>query len=57
MYQAGDAHYRPWYPRIRETLLKKQAADGSWSDDHGIGTQMAILILGVPYRFLPIYQR
>ncbi|MCE9545615.1 MAG: terpene cyclase/mutase family protein [Planctomycetia bacterium] len=57
MYQNGDAHYRPWYPRIRESLLKKQAADGSWAESNGIGTQMAILILGVPYRFLPIYQR
>ena len=57
MFQAGDAFYGPWYPRIRESLLKKQAADGSWADPHGIGTQVAILVLGIPYRFLPIYQR
>ena len=42
---------------IRESLLKKQAADGSWADQHGVGTQVAILVLGIPYRFLPIYQR
>jgi len=58
MYQAGDTYYRQWYPRIRDSLLKKQQiTDGSWPDPHGIGTQLAILILGVPYRFLPIYQR
>lgn len=57
MFQAGDQAYGPWYPRIRDSLLKKQAADGSWADQHGIGTQVAVLILGIPYRFLPIYQR
>jgi len=57
MFQAGDQFYGPWYPRIRESLLKKQAADGSWADQHGVGTQVAILVLGIPYRFLPIYQR
>lgn len=55
MYQAGDAFYQEWYPHIREALIARQRADGSWSKDHG--TPMAILILGVPYRFLPIYQR
>lgn len=57
MYQAGDVCYQDWYPKIRDALLKKQGADGTWTDGNNIGTQMAILILGVPYRFLPIYQR
>ncbi|MCY2932308.1 MAG: terpene cyclase/mutase family protein [Planctomycetota bacterium] len=57
MYQAGDAYYRQWYPRIRDSLLKKQQADGSWPVQNGVETQFAILILGIPYRFLPIYQR
>ena len=55
MYQAGEAFYQSWYPRIRESLIGKQRQDGSWSEEYG--TPMAILILGVPYRFLPIYQR
>lgn len=57
MYQAGDKQYQDWYPQIRDALLKLQTADGHWEDPQGIGTPMAILILGVPYRFLPIYQR
>ncbi|MCE5278985.1 MAG: prenyltransferase/squalene oxidase repeat-containing protein [Planctomycetaceae bacterium] len=57
MYQAGDKYYQQWYPRIRESLLKKQSPDGSWADGQNIGTQMAVLILGIPNRFLPIYQR
>ncbi len=62
MYQAGDATYQHWYPGIRNALLKKQRSDGGWYDggsgtSPAYGTSMAILILGVPYRYLPIYQR
>jgi len=61
MYQAGETHYQEWYPQIRDTLLPRQNKDGSWyapeCGDAGYGTAMAILILGVPYRYLPIYQR
>jgi hypothetical protein len=55
MYQAGEGHYQQWYPTIRDELIGKQRADGGWGDDYQ--TPMAVLILGVPYRFLPIYQR
>jgi len=63
MYQAGESYYQEWYPHIRDSLLAKQKPDGSWSAGGGeesdpcYGTSMSILILGVPYRFLPIYQR
>jgi squalene cyclase len=62
MYQAGDAYYQPWYPKIRDALLSKQRADGAWgSPDAGASpaysTSLSVLILGIPYRFLPIYQR
>lgn len=60
MYQAGEEHYDPWYAKIRDGLLNKQRKDGSWSGGRGgteYSTGMAILVLGVPYRFLPIYQR
>lgn len=59
MYQSGDDDFNYWYPRIADVLLSKQRTDGSWDVEHGsaYSTPMAILILGVPYRFLPIYQR
>jgi len=68
MYQAGDSYYQSWYPKIRDTLLAKQKADGSFGDAaeaknpratgvSTVNTAFSILILGVPYRFLPIYQR
>jgi hypothetical protein len=59
MYQFGDAEFQSWYPKISATVLSKQEGDGSWSGAHGkaYGTAMSILIIGVPYRYLPIYQR
>lgn len=55
MYQAGDKHFNKWYPKISEALLKKQKEDGSWGG--AVDTGFSILTLGVPYRFLPIYQK
>ncbi len=55
MYQAGDKHFNKWYPKISKTLLARQNEDGSWGNP--VNTGFAILTLGVPYRFLPIYQK
>lgn len=60
MVQAGDEHYAQWYPRIRDALIKRQNPDGSWAGGkkgHPHVTPMAIIILGTPYRYIPIYQR
>ncbi|NIP96654.1 MAG: terpene cyclase/mutase family protein [Akkermansiaceae bacterium] len=59
MYQAGESDFQAWYPKISATILSKQEQDGSWRGAHGqaYGTSLSILILGVPYRYLPIYQR
>jgi len=60
MYQAGESYYQEWYPRIAKALVARQRPDGRWPGgeaDEEYSTAMSILILGVPYRFLPIYQR
>jgi len=60
MVQAGDEQYAKWYPQIRDALIRLQKADGSWQEKdirYPHKTPMAIIILGTPYRFLPIYQR
>jgi hypothetical protein len=60
MVQAGQTQYKKWYPRIRDALILKQHVEGSWTGDSGckpLGTAMAIIVLGAPYRFIPIYQR
>ena len=57
MYQAGDEHFNRWYPKISKALLEKQNEDGSWGNKSPVETGFAILTLGVPYRYLPIYQK
>ena len=55
MVQAGDEQYAAWYPRIRDALISKQQANGSWGSSYG--TPMAIITLATPHRYIPIYQR
>lgn len=59
-YQAGDKYWDDYFPAARDQLLALQQGDGSWNGD-GIGqvygTSIALVILQLPYKFLPIYQR
>jgi hypothetical protein len=60
MYQASEREFKDWYPKIIKELLKSQDATGKiGTGAHGpvYSTSMSILVLGVPYRYLPIYQR
>jgi hypothetical protein len=59
-YMAGDKYWDEYFPQTRDQLLKMQGADGAWDGD-GIGktygTAIALIILQLPYKFLPVYQR
>jgi hypothetical protein len=57
-FMSGEENWREWWPRIRDVLLSKQDADGSWQGEggRGYGTAVALIILQMPYRYLPIYQ-
>ncbi|MEZ6197104.1 MAG: prenyltransferase/squalene oxidase repeat-containing protein [Planctomycetota bacterium] len=59
-YTAGDEYWAEYFPKFSELLLKQQKDDGSWTGD-GVGpvygTAIATLLLQLPYKFLPIYQR
>ena len=59
MFLAGGKYWANWYPAIRQDFLGKQQTSGSWSSENGeeYGTAMSLLILQVPNRFLPIFQR
>jgi hypothetical protein len=61
MVQAGEEHYAKWYPQIRDALVNIQQPDGSWIEGKSKGypnaTPMAIIILGTPHRYIPIYQQ
>jgi hypothetical protein len=69
-YQAGGKHWNDWHPKVRELLLSKQNADGSWdvppgtaeanlitSDNKTYSTALATLILNIYMHYLPAYQR
>lgn len=59
-YQAGEDYWGNYFPRASRLLLNEQNEDGSWTGD-GIGevygTAIALIILQMPFKLLPIYQR
>ena len=59
MWIRGGEDWMAWYPAIRDELVNKRAANGSWPDQIGpeYGTAMALIILQMPNNFLPIFQR
>lgn len=59
-YQAGDTYWNTYFPPVRDHLVKLQVADGHWDGNEigpVYGTSIALIILQLPYKFLPIYQR
>lgn len=60
MYLAGGEHWARWWPAIREDVISKQSANGSWLDHYAGGayaTSMSLIILQMPKRYLPIFQK
>jgi hypothetical protein len=60
MYLAGGDWWSQWWERARAELLSMQADDGSWVDHqagNAYATAMALIVLQMPNRFLPIFQR
>jgi hypothetical protein len=60
MYLAGGDAWARWWPAIREELVRTQAENGSWEDrsvGDSYGTAMALIILQMPKRYLPIFQK
>ncbi len=59
MYMAGPNYWNDWYPKIRDELLGVQKNNGCWEDNVGTiySTAVALIILQMPYNYLPILQR
>ena len=60
MYLAGGEYWEDWWPAIREQLIGAQSANGSWPDHYAGGTyatSMSLIILQMPKRYLPIFQK
>jgi hypothetical protein len=62
LYQAqsagswGREAWKRWYPAMVDHLCRQQRPNGEWGD--GVyPTSMSLLMLAVPYRCLPVYQR
>jgi hypothetical protein len=60
MYLAGGEPWQQWWPAIREELIARQASNGGWLDHHAGGayaTAMSLIVLQMPKRYLPIFQK
>jgi hypothetical protein len=59
MFLGGETYWKKWWPAVREEMLEKQAADGSWPGQAGpeYGTAMALIVLQMPHRLLTIFQK
>ena len=60
MYLAGGERWETWWPAIRDELLGKQSTGGGWLDSAVGGaysSAMSLIIIQVPKRYLPIFQK
>ena len=44
-YQFGGKHWNDWHPRVRELLLDKQNADGSWDVPGGTAENAGVVVI------------
>lgn len=63
-YQAGGTYWERWWPALRRDLVATQnKATGAWTNGESVsygdafGTALALQMLQIPYRTLPLYQR
>jgi len=58
-HQAGGDDWRNYYTFMRDYLVKRQRADGSWSGavSQEYCTAMALIVLQMPNELVPIFQR
>ncbi|MFU8829590.1 MAG: prenyltransferase/squalene oxidase repeat-containing protein, partial [Phycisphaerales bacterium] len=60
MFLAGGERWATWWPAIRDEVIGRQESNGSWADNSAgtpYGTAMALIILQMPKRYLPIFQK
>ena len=60
MFRLGDKRWNDYFDTIGTEIIRKQSANGSWSESH-VGpvyvTAINATILQIDRGFLPIYQR
>ncbi len=58
MFLAGGEYWASFYPAVRDQLIERQDKNaGSWNGEAGdaYATSMALIILQMPNRYLPVY--
>lgn len=54
----GKNAWAQWYPAMTRVITERQKPDGKWDGPHGLyPTAMAVVVLAIPYRYLPLYQK
>lgn len=59
-WTAGEPRWSEWFSAIRDDLIGRQRADGSWSDGifgSDYASAMALITLQIPNNYLPILQK
>lgn len=60
MYLSGGENWQRWWPAVRDELIARQSSNGGWLDNHTGGddaSAMSLIVLQMPKRYLPIFQR
>lgn len=60
MYLAGGRYWAEFWPAVRAELIARQGPLGFWNDTSvgpAYGTSMALIVLQMPKRYLPIFQK
>lgn len=59
MFLAGGDYWSQGFGPMRDQMIERQQTDGSWTSSHGeaYGTAMSLIVLQMPNRLLPIFQR
>jgi hypothetical protein len=59
MFLAGGDFWAQWYPAIRDELVARQDKAGFWTREvsEEYATACALIVLQMPNRYLPIFQR
>ena len=60
MYLSSEENWKLFFPFAMDKLIKRQDLDGAWKGDYVgeiYGTSIALLVLQLPYQYLPILQR
>lgn len=54
----GRSAWAQWYPAVVNFAVAQQKPTGEWPGSHGLyTTAMGVVILAIPLRYLPLYQR